>query len=255
MQRCWEVEGDGFKVTWGDRDWRLRVDNDQPGLSLPGSPGMYLLGLEGVAEAGRFDASACSGATLLGVEFRRHRVIASYSPPGWGQMFIRAAWSLAGDQAIDLELQLNAQSVGELSAVEVLTASRVGGAAEAKEDVVVTPRDATSAALSYDGRESALSRLLTRPPRPIEQPPCWVVRDPSEPSWYYAEFAHPHDESRHMLQDAASVRHGFFGYDLEKGVVLRARLRGFWVKECADRLALIEHEHASFLSQPLPLTT
>jgi hypothetical protein len=43
-----------------------------------------------------------------------------------------------------------------------------------------------------------------------------------------------------------------FGHDLEKGVILRARLRGLWLNsETPDVQALAAYEQ--FLGEPLPL--
>jgi hypothetical protein len=66
---------------------------------------------------------------------------------------------------------------------------------------------------------------------------------------------HPHDASRRLVERdgetsaITSARYALFGLDLEKGVVLRGRLRGVWLQEgdAAD-----DHVRR-FLEEPPPL--
>ena len=74
-------------------------------------------------------------ATLVSVERYRARVQATFAPPGWGGLTVRAAWSPScGGAGVDLEVQASASSVGLLRDVEVIVQShgergRAGAAA------------------------------------------------------------------------------------------------------------------------------
>jgi len=268
----WTGTGPDFHLSWGGREWTLKLDEDCPGLrSRSDRSNVKLFSLHGLAQAGRFESGAFRAATLVGFEHRRARVQATFAPPGWGGLVVRAAWcSVAPRDAIDLEIQVTATSVGELSALEVAVLSQLeehDGGPPALLSSCVEARDARSAALSFDGRESALalSGLTTLPlagsPR-LDRLPRIFAAPEAEPGVFYVEMAQPDDVARRIACEpihdgsraafAASTRYGLFGHDLEKGVVLRARLRGCWIRSRApaeDALAL----YREFLREPLPL--
>jgi hypothetical protein len=68
----------------------------------------------------------------------------------------------------------------------------------------------------------------------------------------------PDDCARRITGEAArpaagtsgvvSVRYGLFGHDLEKGVVLRARLRGLWLDLASEDE--VRRHHDAFLREP-----
>ena len=75
----------------------------------------------------------------------------------------------------------------------------------------------------------------------------------------YAEMVRPDDCSRRFFSGvfeggcppdgAIWIRYGLFGHDLEKGVVLRGRIRGIWAdSRSADQEARRRYE--AFLSEP-----
>jgi len=78
---------------------------------------------------------------------------------------------------------------------------------------------------------------------------------------YYMELVQPNDVARRIIVEpfeqparrcSLSTRYGLFGHDVEKGVVLRARLRGCWIRSQTpedDARRLYEE----FLDAPLPL--
>ena len=66
----------------------------------------------------------------LGTSATGRKVRATYAPPGWGGLVVRASWSAALGDAVDLEIQLSASSVGELDGVEVGVVSRLDRAAD-----------------------------------------------------------------------------------------------------------------------------
>src|SRR4051794_27965147 len=194
MGRRWGGAGPAYDLQWGGRTWTLRVDDARPELRSPGLGAELLLGLEGVAEQGRWDPGALSGAALVAHECRLGRVEATYAPAGWGDLFVRAAWSPSGDDGVDLQIQINALTVDQLRAVEVKLLSVADAAtapAAARSPCWVEPRDARTAGLSYDGREPDLHGLTTLPPgdpglhAPLVLPVAGL--DP----WRYVEMVHP----------------------------------------------------------------
>lgn len=262
IERRWNGTGPRFEIPWGGRTWALQVDDLRPGLRAPGVNGGPLLALEGVAETGRWAADALSGATLVGAGLHFQRVEATYAPTEWGGLVVRAAWSPADVDGMDLEVQVQAQSVGRLRSIEVRLISEFAEPHPSpwKHQRWVEPRDAHAASLSYDGRESDLKGLTTLPPRLAAFYSPRLVTGVGDEGWLYAEMVHPDDVCRRIreggrsLAQARTTRYGLFGHDLEKGVVLRGRLRALWLhSETAKEEALAQFE--SFLREPLPLST
>jgi len=199
------------------------------------------------------------------------RVEASYSFPDWGGLALRASWILVPEiEAVDLEIQVSADSVDFLKALEVQVLSSLEDPRRTELDrsdveLVVEPRDRESASLSYDGREplEILRRLSTRPvparigagfvPSVIETP--WLGA-----SRRYLEFVHPDDVARRRIErcdqtDEAfgiEIGYGIFGHDLEKGVLLRSRMRGLWIQGAVTRDEL-DARFLEFRQGPLPL--
>ncbi len=270
--RDWNGEGPEFVIEWGGRRWSLKVDLTNPGLrGAEGGFGATLLSLTGLAEAGRSQAGLFTAETLVGYELHRNRVMVTFAPPGWGGVNVRAAWGgHAATGAIDLEIQVTASSVGQLQNLEVYVDSRFGTWPEDNAPVCsqqVEPRDLRSAALSYDGREAewVVQSLTTLPVPGLKRPPLAprVVAAPmAETAGSYLELVRPDDVARRITCLASSrpenherilgTRYALFGHDLEKGVVLRARLRGLWTDgQPTDTVALsLQH---SFISEALPL--
>lgn len=253
MTRTWIETEDGFEIGWGDRTWCLRVDDVVPGLQCKEAGLGPLLGLEGMAGAGRRASRALSGLTLAAVERRLGRVVATYAPLGWGAAWVTAAWSAWGEDGVDLEIELQARTVGRLQAIEVMLLSTLGGPPDAGSLRAVEPRDPRTAGLSYDGRETDLAGLTTGPPGETLSP--WLAVARGARGQTYVELAHADDVSRRIHEGKlpfATTRYGLFGHDLEKGVVLRARLRGLWLGKGA--LEEVERRWMAFLAEPLPLT-
>jgi len=276
MTRNWQGSGPDFELSWGGGTWRLQVDGPRPGLYHAAGRLGPMLALEGLAQAGCWAPLALSGATLIGCERRFDRVEATYAPLGWGAVFVRAAWGPAGDHGIDLQVQAHALTVGQLHGFEVEVASLWPVAGEESEAASrstrwVEPREARCAALSYDGREPDLRRLTTLPPRrdaflcprlvsDDQGDFAGAAQEACATNPLYAEIVHPDDISRRIreggrtLATARTTRYALFGHDLEKGVVLRARLRGLWLPaEEGKQAAFVEME--KFLAEPLPLGT
>ena len=265
MLRAWQARGAGYEISWGGRTWTLAVDVPRPGLRAADEPADAgwgpLLGLEGLAARGRSAPGALSGATLVACEPHFARIEATFAPLGWGGLRVRAAWSPSDGDGIDLEVQVSADSVDELKALEVYAASTLpeppGTKPGAKVKHWVEPRDARAGGSTYDGREPSLRDWTTLP---IADDTPLAPRVLPVGSMAYVELVHPHDVARRIVatsrlsQLGHATRYGLFGHDLEKGVVLRARLRGQWVRadEAQDEAKRLQ---SRFLHEPLPLQT
>jgi len=268
----WEGSGPEFALFWGGRPWTLKFNEAAPGLSWAGQgAAAKLLSLTALRAAGRLDFSPFTSATLAGFELYRDRATAIFAPPDWGGLIVRAAWSKsAAADVVDLEVQASATSVSELFGLEVEVFSQwmeLGGEPSSSSVWKVEPRDIRSAASSYDGRETSrvLKRLTTLPvPESTDarlQPLVFAPRATDPAELFYVEMVQPDDVARRIWigpaeqpasLGARSIRYGLFGHDLEKGVVLRARLRGAWIRshtpeDDARRL------NDDFLREPLPL--
>jgi hypothetical protein len=246
MNRHWtKATGPTYETAWGGIEWTLRLWSDRLGP---------LLALEGLSEVGRREVGAISARSLVGQECRFDRVEATYRPAGWGEMTVRAAWFPLPDEGIGLEVEMSARSVEELHRVEIMVLSALDSPTAGLHRAV-EPRDREAAALSYDGRESDLGALVTGPPGEPIGP--WLASKPGREGWAYLELIHPDDASRRISEGKLpfkATRYGLFGYDLERGVVLRGRMRGYW-SPLAEAFALAEAKTREFLAEPPPLRT
>jgi hypothetical protein len=167
-------------------------------------------------------------------------------------------------------VQVAATSVGELKSFEVEVKSEWIESPDEQPNSMarwIEARDACAADLTYDGRESAgalpvsTSFALPGASRPWLLPSVFAPPG-AEPDRFYVEMVQPNDATRRIVRKsidrgsgarlALSNRYGLFGHDLEKGVVLRARLRGLWIVSrtpADDSLSLYQE----FLREPAPL--
>ena len=253
MAREWTIDGPVYEIDWGGERWALSLESSTPGLRFP--PFGPLLALEGVSEPARGERGIFSDAALLGHECRFNRVEATFAPRDWSELFVRAAWSPWEEAGMDLEVQVHALTVDRLRALEVTILSAFAPLPEQGSLRSVEPRDRFSAAMSYDGREDDLNGLVSGPVGLITTP--WLAPKSGREGWTYVEMARPQDLSRRIHEGRlpfVATRYGLFGHDLEKGVVLRARLRALWLPKS---IAFTEAERAftDFLNEPPPLTT
>jgi hypothetical protein len=214
-----------------------------------------MLSLEGLAERGRRETGTFSLNSVQKHELRFDRVEATYIPTGWGEMTVKASWFPLVEDGMALELELSARSVEELHHVEILVRSALDSLAIAGQHRSVEPRDRESAALSYDGRETDLAGLVTGPPGAGLGP--WLASKTGREGWTYLEMVRPEDCARRISEGKLpfrSTRYGLFGYDLERGVVLRGRLRGFWTPTIGA-FEFAEARLRQFLDEPPPLRT
>lgn len=255
----WHGGGPAFEIDLAGRHWRLDPQGATPGLS--GAAG-HILGLRQLATAGRPADGSFGPDSLVAVERHRGAIQATYAPAGRPGLIVRASWRpTAGRDGFDLEVQVTATSAGVFRRLEVAVESRWPSPTAGSLCYRVLPRDATAAASSYDGREPPeVLRALTTLPTPDDatrpMPPL-LRREPGPGGRAtYLEMVHPADCARRVLAttgaddaEVASIRYGLFGLDLEKGVVLRGRLRGIRLasEPTGDE---VRHLHEAFLHEP-----
>jgi hypothetical protein len=266
----WQGDGPVFAVEAEGLSWQLDLDSPHPSLSWSdqrSSP--RLLSLDHVVAVGRRDESAFAGVSLVSFERHRGRIQAIFAPAQWRGLNIRSAWGPTPDRdGFDLEVRVWSTSKGVFRRLEVAVTSSwwdMAGEAAKTRGHSVEPRDVHTAALSYDGREPAdLLRLLTTRPGPasslhqLELICCAIPGTSSRGPRCYLEMVQPNDCARRISGDRVkeiapahhrhSTRYGLFGYDLEKGVVLRGRVRGAWLACAADE-AESHRRYEAFLAE------
>jgi hypothetical protein len=241
-ETSWTGSGPKFGLSWGGLSWALELNAPNPGLECEDVRArLSLLTLEGLSRAGRVELGALSAQTLVRFECYRGSVWVFFAPPEWGGLTIRAALTPVPMAAgVDLEVQASAMSVGELAGVEVLVKSSYHSRGPARV-VWASPRSETG------------GHLL--PPR------VWSPFG-TEARAAYVELAHPNDTARRTTQQAteagsssicaATTWYALFGHDLERGVILRSRLRGCWIRsDSAEDEA--QALYGDFLGEPPPL--
>ena len=155
-------------------------------------------------------------------------------PRAGAELTVRAAWEPSGHDGVDLEIQMSALSVDQLKAVEVKLMSVLPEPPTARRRRWVEPRDVRAAGLSYDGRDGDARDLTTLPPAVEETLAPRVLPAPWADGRSYIEMVPLGDVARRITEGGTisrvghTTRYGLFGHDLEKGVVIRARLRGLW---------------------------
>ncbi len=91
--------------------------------------------------------------------------------------------------------------------------------------------------------------------RSIHRPHCLIARPPGK-AWSYVEMTHPADVAQSSLEHSGAVltlKHVLFGDELEKGVILRGRVRGVFTDRARDTAVAVA-AYADLLAAPLPLT-
>jgi hypothetical protein len=268
QELSWRGSGPVFSLFWGGRDWTLNVSALGPGLCRPaGADSSKLLAIDRLERAGRpACCDAFSGATLVDYDRYRSKVRATYAPPSWGGLIVRASWSVIPEaDAVDLEVQLTASSVGELDGVLAGVVSRHAPLAvheAAMETAYIEAREASVPARGEMRGLAAAAWAITSfsASRPLR--PCLYRAPDGTRECCYVEMVHPDDLAwRATAQPAAEaaatvpgqhVRYGLFGLSIEKGVILRARLRGCWIRS-ANPEETARGLYEEFLAQPPPL--
>ncbi len=249
----WQGDGPDFTIECAGHRWTLRVQSPDPGLGCQeGRSVGHFLTLQGLTTSdhhGEHDWPFAEMSSLLECEKVRHRVQATYVLRDWPELHIRASWAPTVDNhGFDLEIQVSNLSRGVQQSLELTVGSFW------IEQADRWPLSSTSEAPVSRGLEPKSSR--TYPPRHCPDPL-------GVPGRYYAEMVRPGDCVRRQFDApvgsssaprGTSIRHVFFGCDLEKGVVLRGRIRGCWIDSpVGPPDDEVRRLYEAFLSEPPPL--
>ncbi len=214
MTSRWTGSGPDFELAWGNQVWRLELGNPRPGLIETSSNSGPLLSLHAVTDPARVDRVAFAPGALQSYEARFDFVEALYIPAGWHSLRVRARWiapSTALD-TLDLEVQLQADTVDELQSVGVSILSMIINPARPAKHVL-------------------LSTAATR---------------------HYLQMSHPDDTCGDDSVSSEGAETSLFGYDLERGVVLRGRLRGVSLSS-EPTAEFVTQQLEEFIAAPPPL--
>jgi hypothetical protein len=113
---------------------------------------------------------------------------------------------------------------------------------------LVVPRDGDAAASSLDGRSPRLDCMALLPPC---RSPMVCFRPPGR-TWSYVEMSHSDDCVRVFARrqdNRFQWGFGLFGLDVEKGILLRGRVRGVFVPRRGD-LRHADRRFKSFVAEP-----
>jgi hypothetical protein len=244
-----------FPLDWAGKPWLLRLDAPIPGLYPADLTLGPVLGLEAIAAVGRPLAPIFASTPPSVIEHDPRRTTASYAPPAWGSLRLTATWTHTDPATIDLDLEVQTRDFERLRGFEWIILSRLGDDPPPGAHRSVSPRDPRSAGYSYDGRDPNLNALVTGPPGEPIGP--WLAPQSGRDGWTYVEMVHPVDVSRRIHEGTLPfrvTRTALLGHDLERGVILRARMRGLWLPKSQAHSASLPAWQA-FLDRPLPLST
>jgi hypothetical protein len=211
---AWQREGDGYR--WDSPRLAARLD-PATGLAAEWRPGRLalprLLAVEIVDARGLGARPLVEPAAPPESYARQDTVIVLYKPTAARPVECDCRWRIGDDGRFELE-------------VSTLTPGQWGG-------------------LSVETSSTFAGEHLHR----LGQvgPLVYAYRPPGA-DVSYVEMCHPHDGIGLDLQ-GATARFRLFGHDLEKGVILRGRLRGLVLPRADDEPAARRH-YELFLHEP-----
>lgn len=246
--------------------WAVRFRDAIPGLYYrPAARDSWygpFLGVLGLTARSRGECGNVSSACLAHAETLRERVELEFQPPDWHETTLRFTWTCSAPQQFDLLAEISTRSVGMLCGVEVGVVSSASSVPEPVSEWLLAVRDEPASMRSIDGREPrfnaqevafGIDQIVSGYGPEREWPPTLLTS--SDDTVRFLETAHPHDISRrYRSTDCRTQRTWTLGYDLERGIILRARFRGRFMtfSEQADRTAVNAWQEA-FSNAPLPL--
>jgi hypothetical protein len=254
MTDCWTLEAMAARVSVGPLQASARLDRPEAGLSalmLAGQPlpGAKLLGIEltGENEAAPMVADAyCRGGDL----------VASYADPKVQPTAVQLYWRVNPAPApalAEIDLEVSVQTPLLDSDPALWTRSRLP-----KAVFLCIGGSAVADFSEIDPHVGELEIENVNELEPASLPSGWLVR-PAGAGMSYFEMVHPADfcVSRLVREDPSGewlLRHRLFVSRLEKGVILRARVRGVLLEregDCQQAAAA----YRRFIESPPPLTT
>jgi hypothetical protein len=196
---------------------RLALDPERGLVGVRFSPANLewpqLLGVEIVDAAGLGPHRLSEPGALPEIVVRQDAVLAMYKPTAARPVECYARWRVHEQGVFDLEV--SALTPGQWHGLSVQTRS-------------LLPAGSSQVLAQY---------------------PYLVLSHPqAAPSLSYVEMCHPNDGIGVDLADKNNVRFRLFGHDLEKGVILRGRLRGMIVPR-EDDVQIARKAYAGFLRE------
>lgn len=189
------------------------------GLHLPS-----ILGLEIVDAVDLGPQPLAPAGTHPDLVVRQDTVLVQYAPTTRRPVECQARWRVLPEGVFDLEI--STLTPGKWDGLAVQTLSRLQSASS----------------------QEIMSIQDTRPGMVLYRPAGHQVS--------YVEFCHPQDGIRLEIKQEnkeTTVRYRLFGHDLEKGVILRGRVRGMLVPRAVD-LAAAHAAFERFVAEPPNLT-
>jgi len=175
---------------------------------------------------------------------------------------VRFAWSPAGSGQFDLQVQASTRSIEILHGVEVGVISSTAAMPASAAKWLLATRDEPAALRTMDGRltdwlagQTAfdVDDAVSGHGEARDWPPTLLTGPQGR--LQFLETAHPFDISRRFRSlDGHTQLTWTLGFDMERGTILRARLRGRLIApdEQADWTS-IHNWQSAFLAEPLPL--
>lgn len=265
----WIESDEGFLWSGAPGDsgtWALRFRDVTPGLYFRpvGRNSWYgpFLGVLGLTACGRGEEGDVSTSCLTHTETIRESVSLEFMPPEWHETTLKFTWSGGQNHEFDLIAEISTRSVGMLREAEVGIVSAAWGVPESVPQWLVGVRDEAASMRSIDGREPRWNKQVSAfgidetvagfGPDRAWPPTLLASRDAAV---RFLETSHPHDISRrYRSTDGHVQRTWMLGYDMERGIVLRARARGRFVSAAEDpEWSSVNAWQEAFLAAPLPL--
>lgn len=265
----WIETDDGFQ--WRGESgmagtWAVRFRDVTPGLYFrpAGKLAWFgpFLGVLGLTARGQGEEGNVTAAALTHADTVRERIELEFRPPDWHETTLKFTWSCTGAHQFDLLAEASTRSVGMLDGVEVGVVSAAWSMPEPVAEWLQAMRDEAAAMRSIDGREPRFNRQGSAfgidesvcgfgPDR--EWPPTLLTS--ADDAVRILETVHPHDVSRrYRSSDGRTQLTWTLGYDMERGIILRARFRVRFLApgETAD-WSVVNAWREAFLHAPLPL--
>ena len=278
MTHRWQFKDCVYQLNHSGLTGELNVAGPTPGLrnlspsfgkEMPGWPGP-LLAVQSLQALGGRLIHIGSEITSLAHRLRRNMVDVELSATEQCPVLLHIYWKVGTAGQLDLEIL--ASSHKSLKQLEVLTLcrapcddvfvplrqdgtewTRLRKTGLAVSKWLVAPRDNKTNRLSTNANFPAADEMTACLPYSM---PLVLVR-PKHRRWSYLEMCHRDDCTRVMarLNDGGmESSFGLFGLDLEKGVILRGRLRAAYVSRENDK-ELACKLFQSFLDERLPLNS
>jgi hypothetical protein len=178
-------------------------------------------------------------------------LVATYREAATPPLRLQTYWRVADDApagAVAIDLQVSVQT------------SRLDADPHRKATTCVPPVEVRHAVAGPSAGFFSIDPTATDKSATKQEPGCWLFR-PVGADYSYAQFVHPLDYGDdRLLRETINGReqfrlvHRLFTGDLEKGVILRARVRGVLLPRQRDEALALE-SYAALLAAQLPLTT